>query len=148
MPEPYQVAYRSFVDSDVPRPLLEITITGPNEEPQVLKGIVDSGADSSSFPHAWASVLGYSGKTLKSEHYMQASGPGVAHRAIEPCIASVIEVPGMDFKMYPQFIQGAEYVLWGRQDFFARFDVTFLESQEMFEITPYAQENSESSPHT
>lgn len=55
--------------------------------------------------------------------------------ALQSCKMYVPEIPGSVIEFYPQFIQGSQMVLWGRQDFMNRFDVMIQESKQAFTIT-------------
>ena len=100
-------------------------------------GIVDSGADTTSLPFGYATLLGYSTATLKEETFTQAGGTGTGYVAQQPCTAIVPEIPGTVIQLFPQFILGGQMVLWGRSDFMALFDVTIQESQQSFTIAPH-----------
>ncbi len=111
-------------------------VTGVNGRDGRILGIVDSGADTSSFPFGYASLMGYTPQTLVPETFGQAGGTGTAFRAQQPCTAYVPEIPQVVVSMTPSFIPGAQMVLWGRKDFMTYFDVAFQETQQRFTITP------------
>jgi hypothetical protein len=134
--QPFRIDYRPFVAGDAPRPYLIMVVTGANGRSGPVMGLVDSGADTTSFPFGYASLMGYSTTTLTEETFLQAAGTGSAYRALAPSSAHVPEIPDVEIEMYPQFVRGAQLVLWGRRDFMTRFDVTIQESQKAFIITP------------
>jgi hypothetical protein len=132
---PYTIPYRAFVQGDIPRPILGMNVTGINGQGGVVYGIVDSGADTSSFPFGYATLMGYTPATLTPETFRQVGGAGTAYRALAPSTAVVPEIPGVTVQMHPQFVQGSEMVLWGRMDFMRYFNVAFDEPNQQFTIT-------------
>src|ERR1035437_8412801 len=96
-------------------------VTGTSGRGGLVSGIVDSGADSTSLPFGYAPLLGYTTATLQDRTFVQAGGTGTASVALQPCKMYVPEIPGSVIEFYPQFIQGSQMVLWGRQDFMNRF---------------------------
>jgi hypothetical protein len=134
--EPFTIGYRSFVAGDMPRPILGMDVTGVNGQKGAIYGLVDSGADITSLPFGWAPVLGYTPTTLTQEDFNQAGGTGTAYRAKTPCTAFVPEISEVVVTFLPSFIPGGQFVLWGRTDFMAVYDVTFQESQQRFIIQP------------
>lgn len=112
-----------------------MNVTGINGRSGVVAGIVDTGADSSSFPFEYAQLMGYSTATLVPETFGQAGGTGNGYLATQPCTAVVPEIPGTVVSMTPSFIPGSGMVLWGRTDFMMAFDVTISESSQQFTIT-------------
>lgn len=133
--QPFSIPYRPFVDGDTPRPYLVMEVTGINGSKGAVMGIVDSGADTTCLPFGYASLMGYDSTLLVEESFTQASGSGVAYRATKPCVARVPEIPDVEIEIFPQFIQGADMVLWGRMDFMKVFEVTIREAMQTFVIT-------------
>ena len=131
----FTIAYRSIVAGDLARPILVMQVTGINGRSGMVPGIVDSGADTSSFPFDYAQLMGYGTTTLVTETFEQAGGSGNGYRALRARTAVVPEIPGTVVSMTPSFIPGSGVVLWGRTDFMMAFDVTVSESNQQFTIT-------------
>jgi hypothetical protein len=112
-------------------------VTGPNGESGGVIGIVDSGADRTSMPFGYASLMGYTAATLKSQTIQHAAGTAMSHRALEPAVMYVPEIPDVKIEFHPVFVEGMQMVLLGRTDFMAAFDVTLMESQQLFSLTPH-----------
>jgi hypothetical protein len=112
-----------------------MNVTGINGRSGPVPGIVDSGADTTSFPIEYAQLMGYTPATLETETFSQAAGTASGYRATLPCTAVVPEVPGTVVSMTPSFVPGAQMVLWGRTDFMRVFDVHISESNQHFTIT-------------
>jgi hypothetical protein len=134
--QPFSIAYRPFVDGDLPRPYLMMYVQGADGRGRTVTGIVDSGADSTSFPFDYAALFGYDATSLREEAFIHAGGAGIAYMALHPCKAHVPEIPDVVFDIYPQFIRGAQMVLWGRRDFMRTFDVTIQEADQRFIVVP------------
>jgi hypothetical protein len=113
-----------------------LTLTGLNGRSGNVLGLVDSGADTTSLPFGYASLMGYSAATLTKEDCGQVVGTATAYRATHACKAIVPEAPGVEIEMLPLFVAGSEIVLWGRRDFMRRFEVLISESHQRFSITP------------
>jgi hypothetical protein len=88
-----------------------LDVTGINGKSGPVLGIVDSGADTSSFPYEYATLLGYTAATLKDEDFIQAGGGGKASRATVPSTALVQGIQGPTISMTPSFIRGGQWVL-------------------------------------
>jgi hypothetical protein len=112
-----------------------MNVTGINGRSGLVPGIVDTGADTSSFPFDYAQLMGYTTATLVPETFAQAGGSGNGYRATQACSAVVPEVPGTVVSMMPSFVPGSPMVLWGRTDFMQVFDVAISESSQQFTIT-------------
>lgn len=136
MAQPVAIPYRSIVAGDIARPLLFLQVVGVNLRAGIVPGIVDSGADSSSFPFEYATLMGYSAQMLVPEQFGQVSGTDLAYRGAIPITAWVPEIPEVQIEIFPLFIPGSQSALWGRQDFMARFDVGFQERLQRFSIHP------------
>ena len=138
MAQPFVVKYRSLAAGGPLRPYLFLVLTGLNARSGPVPGIVDSGADSTSLPFGYASLMGYSTETLEARPFTQVGGASAGYTALQPCTGFVPEIADVVIEMRPMFIEGAQVALWGRQDFMSRFDVTFRERQQEFIITPVA----------
>jgi hypothetical protein len=134
--QPFSIPYRTFVEGDTPRPYLYLLVTGINGQSGPIPGIVDSGADSTSLPFAYADLMGYDDSTLVEEIFGQAEGTGIGYKAIKPSIAFVPEIPDSSFEFFPQFIRNSDTALWGRMDFMMHFEVTIQEFNQVFTILP------------
>jgi hypothetical protein len=137
LPQTLTVAYRSLGLGQPLRPYLILTVTGLDGRVQNLYGLVDTGADTSSFPLAFAANLGYDTSTLSAPQTCgHAGGAGVQYTALRPCSAFVPELPDKTFDLNLSFIDGGQYYLWGRLDFMAAFDVSISQANQHFSITP------------
>lgn len=96
---------------------------------------MDSGADNTSLPLGFAALMGYDGATLRRQDGQGAGG------TINTWVAqqsSQAEVPGWDgsgYEILPTFLEGGQMALWGRTDFFQRFDVAFHERRQAFVLS-------------
>jgi hypothetical protein len=111
-------------------------VTGINGQSGAVIGLVDSGADTTSFPLGYASLMGYSAATLTQQPSVGVAGATNSYLATVPCSMFVVGLPAVVIPITPTFVPGSQLVLWGRQDFMARFDVTVMEKQQQFSITP------------
>lgn len=99
-------------------------------------GLVDSGADTTSFPFGYASLMGYTPATLNPQMSFGVAGSTTSYLAKEPSSMFVPEVEKIVIDIRPLFIPGSQMVLWGRDDFMMRFDVAIREKAQEFSITP------------
>lgn len=136
MPQTFSIPYKSFPAGAAARPYLYMTVTGINGKSGLVVGIVDSGADTTSLPYEYATLMGYTTASLAPETFIQVGGTAGAQRATAPSKAVVPEIPAVEVEIRPLFVPGAQVALWGRQDFMARFSVAFFESEQRFTITP------------
>jgi hypothetical protein len=132
--QPFVIGYRNFA-GDGARPYLVMDMTGPNGKMGKVWGLVDSGADITSLPYGFASLMGYTVADLQPRMGTQAGGNLVCHLALKPCHAVVLEIPDLVIEMHPVFVEGSQAPLWGRGDFMRHFGVTIMELQQSFVIT-------------
>jgi hypothetical protein len=118
----------------VERPYLVLHVTGLNGESGDIIGIVDSGADITSLPLDYASLMGYAAADLRSESVEGVGGATSAFHATKPVLASVAGLDDSPFDLNPCFVDGNDMVLWGRSDFFKQFIVAFNENEQNFTI--------------
>ncbi|WP_249021043.1 hypothetical protein [Conexibacter sp. S30A1] len=111
-------------------------VTGINGESGPLWGLVDSGADRTSLPLGYATLMGYGVEDLTMETGTGANGEFTMHVASRASTAVVPEIPQHVVEFAPIFLPGARTVLWGRRDFMRRFTVSIMESSQHFAITP------------
>lgn len=97
-------------------------------------GLLDSGADTTSFPMGYAHLMGYTAAMLEVQQIGQVAGTVNAFKAMQPCTAVVPEMPHISVPIKPLFVPGAQMVLWGRCDFMAAFDVILQEKSQTFTI--------------
>jgi hypothetical protein len=135
LPQPYSIAYRDIGQGGV-RPYLVMNVTGINGSMGPVWGIVDSGADRTSMPFGFATLMGYGTADLTSQQGTGAGGAINTYASHAPSSAVVPEIPSHTVNFEPVFIEGGQMVLWGRQDFMMRFDVGIFESEQRFTITP------------
>ena len=131
--QPFVVPYRNFAGNGL-RPYLVLHLTGPNGKSGAVWGLVDSGADCTSLPYGFASLMGYTVADLKAEAGTQAGGSLTYHRSLKPSYALVPEAPDLVMEMHPVFVEGAQSALWGRMDFMLHYLVTIMEPQQAFAI--------------
>lgn len=139
MPDPFHIPYRFLPADPTPRPWLGMWVTGPNGQPRSVYGLVDSGADVVSFPLGWATELGFHTNTLgPPQPFGQAGGVGGSCQiATLPIQAIVPEIPSVIVNVVPVFIDGAQYVLWGRA-FMMSYHVGIDEPNKRFSIQQHA----------
>lgn len=135
MAQPFVIGYRDFGQGGV-RPYLVMQLTGINGASGPVWGLVDSGADLTSLPFEFATLMGYSAGDLQMSQGIQAGGTMTTYRALSPCSATIPEIPSVTVSLSPVFIQGSRTILWGRQDFMQHFDVTIMESRQCFSLAP------------
>ncbi|HEY5428113.1 MAG TPA: hypothetical protein VIK04_03285 [Solirubrobacteraceae bacterium] len=135
MAQPFVIAYRDFGQGGA-RPYLVMQLHGVNGKSGPVWGLVDSGADRTSLPFEFAALMGYVAADLQQQQCIQVAGTTTTHVAQRPCTASVPEIPAVVIDLHPMFVPGSRTILWGRQDVMRRFDVTIMESQQRFSITP------------
>jgi hypothetical protein len=133
--QPFLIGYRDFGQGG-PRPYLVMHVTGINGRSGRLWGLVDSGADRTSMPFGFATLMGYGPQDLTVQQGLGAGGTFTCYVAHALSTAIVPEIPGPVVSFAPMFVQGSKTVLWGRTDFMSRFDVTILERSSQFSITP------------
>lgn len=136
--EPFVIRYRAVVTGDRPRPYLVMHVTGVNGKDGRVIGLADSGADITSMPFPYATLMGYSLDTLQEMTTVHAAGTATSYRAIQSSEMYVPEMPSVIVTFTPVFVHGAETVLWGRCDFMAAFDVMFRESEQKFTIQTHS----------
>jgi hypothetical protein len=120
-------------------------VTGPNGIARRVRGLIDTGADSSSFPAWYSEEFGYHAELLRMGTYSGASGPGRSLTGTAPCRARVPGVSSEDtveLSITPSFLSDLPTVIWGRLDFMMRYDLTIFESQKRFMIAPAPTEST------
>jgi hypothetical protein len=98
-------------------------------------GLVDSGADCSTFPEQWAKALGID---LQAEcNYSQgqsAGGLGDQYK-FDPGVDAI--VVGRKIHLEAVFRPGLPIILLGREDFFQAFKVSFDQPKKTFRVEDY-----------
>jgi hypothetical protein len=135
MAELYVIAYRDF-GRGLDRPYLGMQLTGLNRKTETVFGILDTGADQTALPFGYAPLLGYSADDVRAQPTTQAGGSLVVQLALRPVTAVVPEIEDVVIEIHPLFVLGSTTVLWGRRDVMRHFDVTIMESQQAFSLTP------------
>lgn len=130
------VAYRDLFKTGS-RPYLYLWVTGVNGRSGAIPGLVDSGADQVSLPDGFAPLMGYADGDLDEIDGTGADGSATWRRARQASSAYVPEMPAHVFSFVPIFTPG-DTALWGRQDFFATFAVSFDEPAQRFDLTAWA----------
>lgn len=119
------------------KPALDVALVGPSgtQLPR-QRALVDSGCDYSTFPKAWAVLLGIDfdidcapiqGNT--------ASGKDDSQRCYEPGIHGL--VMGHNVPLSAIFHPQIPIALLGREDFFKYFKVGFDQRRKRFRVEPY-----------
>ena len=134
MPETFPLAYSDPFNVGITRPYLWLHLTGPNGKSGDVIGVVDSGADVTSLPLDYASLMGYGTNDLDVVPFTQAGGGGTAYQARRPSTATVVGLPEVTYEFEPLFIDGAAMILWGRADLFAQVGVGFDQASETFTL--------------
>jgi hypothetical protein len=130
----WSLAYRAAFPGAPIRPNLTLHLTGPNGRSGEVTGVVDSGADQTSLPLGYASLMGYTGANLATDTAATAGGSTAVFVAQEPVHAYVVGLPAITFELFPMFAKGSSMVLWGREDFFTVFRVFFDEATQRFSL--------------
>lgn len=133
-PQSFLIPYRTLGQDPQRRPYLVMEVTGINGRSGPVLGLVDTGADTTSFPAAYAVLMGYDPTTLTAQTIGQAAGSAQALLATVPSHMKVPEVPDVIIDTRPLFVPGSPTVLWGRRDFMAAFDIMIMESDQQFTI--------------
>jgi hypothetical protein len=130
----WTIPYRSAEPGAPERPNLWLHLTGPNGRSGNVLGIVDSGADHTSLPLGYASLMGYTGANLERQMATTAGGETPVFVAQAAVAAYVVGLPDPRFQLWPMFSRDSEMVLWGRADFFMQFGVLFDEAAQRFSL--------------
>lgn len=112
---------------------MPLHIVGPNGRRFPITGIVDSGADVSLFPSAWAGPLGIQIADCETVIGGSASGGGEYHYWGEPIKATLLD---RSFELEAVFGGNSE-VLLGRDDFLAQFELRIDQRKRRFFLDPY-----------
>ncbi len=131
---PYTLQHPINPKNALARPLLWLDVFGPGGLVRA-QGIVDSGADRTSFPLPYGALLGY-GSDVEEKDGRQAGG-GMTYYEPKPgkvCHAQLPGDPHGPFPIQPIFVVGAQMILWGRLDFFRAWGVAFSETAQQFTI--------------
>lgn len=131
----WRIGYRDAFGHGVVRPYLVLNVTGPTGVTQTIIGLVDSGADMTSLPMGFATLLGYTSGDLDLQQGTQANGVMNMWVANKPCTAIVPELPDPVFEVTPCFLAGSQSPLWGRCDLFQAFGVGFDEQAQAFTLS-------------
>jgi hypothetical protein len=121
------------------RPYLVLDLQGPSGDEVRLHGLLDTGADCTVFPWALHSVLGYTSSTLEATSIQELTGSTEVFCSPKPTEAWLPSAPEDKFDITPFFAKNCETVLWGRRDFFKRFNCLIFESDEYVLVGPFTQ---------
>lgn len=122
-----------------PAPLVPILIgNDPEDRTRILPGLVDSGADCSTFPAELAGDFGLNLDDLHEGRTSTASGDGSHYIGTDPLQVSLGSAEAERWKpldLSACFAPGCPIILLGRIDFFAYFDtVAFDVRRGLFRI--------------
>ena len=117
------------------RPYLALHVTGPSGSSGPVVGLIDSGADRTCLPLGYAALMGYQAEQLELRRGQQVGGSLNMWEAMAPARAIVVGLPKPEFELRPTFVEGSTTPLWGREDFFATFGVSFDERAQQFTIS-------------
>lgn len=135
---PYQT---EFIGGGALRPYLWLNLTGPNGIAQRVRGVLDTGADSSSLPYGYAVALGLDPTQAIAGYALGAGGtrfptftwPNTI-RASVPAAEAIYQ-----FDLVPTYVPGATQALWGRADFFFLWEFELDERAHKFKLRSRAQ---------
>jgi hypothetical protein len=122
------------VDMHVPAVPLGLSL--PSGETFTTRALLDSGAESSSFPFEYASLLGIDLAECISAEMMTVGGSVYAYLSKRDLVATIF---GIAVPLKPIFASTPVVVL-GRLDFFTRFVVTIDALNKRFSLEPIAGE--------
>lgn len=97
--------------------------------------LIDSGADCSMFPAAWARRIGIDLESDCEKTSAETAGGPADSYVYEPGISVVIE--DKTYGVHATFSKNLPVGLLGRQDFFVHHRVTFDERAKTFTLEPY-----------
>jgi hypothetical protein len=120
------------------RPVLSIELVA--RDGAVLKptpAIVDSGADATIFPAAWAAMVGID---IERDCVPRRCGTAAGETTVHCCRGGVEAIVlGERLRLGATFSQGLRFVLLGRRDFFNCFRVCFDQRAETFTVERYPE---------
>jgi hypothetical protein len=123
--------YTEGLDEDeILKPYLMLTLRASDGTHELkIPGLVDTGADRSVLPRAYAEMLGYTTEDLKSTTMEQVQGSFSALIAGRPCLAFLPGMEELQFEMRPLFVDGSR-ILWGRDDLMRTYEVCVSQKKE------------------
>lgn len=98
---------------------------------------MDSGADYSVFPSAWASHLGIDLSTCEKQDCETAGGPAKQYYCNNQTVEAEIQSMNERVQLVAAFSDVIPVGLLGRGDFFAVFKVSFDERTQTFRLEKY-----------
>lgn len=100
--------------------------------------LIDSGADVSTFPAAWAASLGIAldASCCEERKAVTAGGPATVWAYAQ---GLKVVIDGFEHHLKAEFCEGLDLPLLGRKDFFAKYKITFDQRAESFTLEPYAK---------
>lgn len=110
---------------------------GPNgKQSPPLSALVDSGCDCSTFPKAWAALLGIDFQAdCEAIEGHTASGTNNHQRRYQPGIHGLVH--GHKVPLHAIFNPHIPIALVGRDDFFEFFKIEFDQRKKVFWLEPY-----------
>jgi hypothetical protein len=117
-----------------------LELVGPNNDPLVLMGLLDTGADYSVLPLDVASELGFAVRGLRTAAARDATRSVSLFKADEPIAAKLVGWPST-FALEPLYAvvddkgdRRPSDHLWGRRDFLHYWDLHLSERDRRFEL--------------
>jgi hypothetical protein len=117
-------------------PAVSLVLHGLGNRRVTIPGLLDSGADNSTFPLAWAKQLGIDKEQCeigecntvagKTKQYVWPDG-----------VEAQVQAMGKTIRLFAAFTEGLPVVVLGRHDFFAEFKVTFDQRACTYTLEPY-----------
>jgi len=131
-PLPIKLDYDDSVDG-VARPYLRLTLVGPSGKRVPVLGVVDTGADFSILPIAFAEELGFTFHALRLVPGGHAGGDDWFRKAEEGVSARFRKLD-VAFELEPRYAN-TNTPAWGRKDFLRWWNLTLSERRGRFKLT-------------
>lgn len=129
----FKVQYRKYLDERDSKPWLRGRLSVPGGPEVEVVGLVDSGAAWSVIPEHFAPSLGVD--LSDPTTFTHVTEVAIGHHRIQgvclPDNATLLMRPAhvtglhVGVPIRAAFVSGQDFALWGRNDFFQHFDVTF-----------------------
>ena len=121
------------------RPYLWLEVTGPTGPSRSIRGLLDTGADTSSLPAQYAALLGHNPAQVVVGQGRQISGTFPSWTWPAPLSAYVTGRPDYVFELNPTFVPGSLNAVWGRSDFLRLWEFTLDEENQQLRLRSKVQ---------